>query len=279
MRINRWPVTKSAIKKEQTAISDSVNVSKTINDNLKKDNTHLIKEIERIEKTFSSIQSQEKEYNEKRDLAKSNYIQAKVLLSDKEKDIQELKSKETSFLLENRLIQEDIRKKTKDLEWEYKKEEAKLEAKLDSINSEVRKAETKRFSIAERASDEKAKYEVFESKINKWKTELNQIEKDKTSIEKESKKLKDQISDDKLSIELYEQAILDIKQKKIDTQDELGLVQADLFKDTKDLVKVKKELESARYTTITLIKKEERLNQREKILKDMYDKAWLEFKL
>ena len=53
----------------------------------------------------------------------------------------------------------------------------------------------------------------------------------------------------------------------------MDLVRAALFTSNKDLEKVKQELEDARETTLTLVKKEERLNQLASKITELYEKA------
>ena len=130
----KWKkIDKLDIQKKQEEISNSINVSKTTNQNLIKNNCEMLDENQRIETLQEILKSKTIEYKEKEEQARIDYLNAENGLKELNNTIKDTENRKDLVLdayneLETRFSKK-VEKQTKDFSYQKEIELQELEKK------------------------------------------------------------------------------------------------------------------------------------------------------
>ena len=274
-KVIRKELPKSKIQEKQAEISRSVNLSETINESLKKDNSDILKEIDnkKIENEWLILVT--KELVTKKNKAKKDFEKANTKLVELDKTILDIEDKNKEKLQAIKDLEEHYKEKSIEFITRANKEENEAINKINRLNATQDKLIK---------DNEKIKNENKVLKLD-IKKQLDSILKNLDSIDKQEQDIKNITYEVNRIEKIYnsniekkewiEKVINEITEEKQNKTKELNTVKKELDKTIIELLKSKEEIKTNKQINLVLIKREEVLIARETYIREYYQKAWL----
>ena len=274
-KVIRKELPKSKIQEKQAEISRSVNLSETINESLKKDNSDILKELDNKKTENEWLILVTKELVTKKNKAKKDFEKANTKLVELDKTILDIEDKNKEKLQAIKDLEEHYKEKSIEFITRANKEENEAINKINRLNATQDKLIK---------DNEKIKNENKVLKLD-IKKQLDSILKNLDSIDKQEQDIKNITYEINRIEKIYnsnidkkewiEKVINEITEEKQNKTKELNTVKKELDKTIIELLKSKEEIKTNKQINLVLIKREEVLIARETYIREYYQKAWL----
>lgn len=275
----RKELTKSDIQKKQKEVSDSVNQSEILNKKLEEDNFFILDEIWKKEEQIKVLKKEISSYIRKRDDVKKSFTKIQSDLDESNLTTKRLITTNKNVV---KLLEKEQAEDTK------RRDEIKedLSTLKDKANIAFKKAWREMFDLKKEQKEISKKTLWLKTENNNLLKEIKSntdnvkgFESEKKELIKKINKSKDDYIDVKFKKELKDWELADLVEE-IDTKaNALDSLKKEIDTSITTLSTNNKQIEETKEINLVLIKREDKLRERESYIKQYYKKAWLSINL
>ena len=278
-KVIRAELSKLKIQEKQDEISNSINVSEWLNNKLKVDNHFLLDEIEKKEELNKVISKEVKDVASKKKIAEDNYKKTKVKSDELNISIRNLEKTKELLEIDAKEAEQHFNNKLDKLIQDSNKEEKKIFDKIDKFSTTKDELNSSNKSLKEENKSLSKDIKTQLDSVLWYSSKITEQEDILVKLEHELKETGTELEYEILRKDIVVKEVKDLNKNKSKELEELKTIEDKLKKANKDLELANKILEKTKETNLTLIKREERLLDREVYIKKYYEKAWLPLKL
>lgn len=279
MRVKRVKPTKLAIQKKQNQIANSINVSEITKQNLVAKNNELLEDIGIKEVMKEEIENNTKELISNEKKAKQDYKKAKVKLDDINALVKDAWAKNKDKLDEIESLNKSHEKQIEDRTKAKDKEERKLKKEISNIKTTIDWLKSDKSILSKENKSLSKSNESLSEKISDKESIVIGKAKEVNRLDKMNSDIKQELVSNIKKRDNIKNAITSIEKDHKASSKEMDKVKLELAKEKLELAEARNELLKAKELTLTLVKKEEKLNELAANIIGHYKKAWIDLKI
>lgn len=278
-KIIKKELDKSKIKLKQEEISRSVNELESISWKLKEDNLILLDAIWRKELKQKVINKKTAELIELMEEAEQDYKTSKNKLDDLVLILKNTETKNKYKLDWIKELEKEYKNKDLELSTSFKKEEKSLNTKISKLKDVNFDLLLDKNNLISNNKSLKQENNDLTKQINKNIKQLQKQNEEIKWFDSKIEKLDDDYISKKIRKDIVNWEILDLEDSKDSLTIELQKITENYRILQEDIKESKKELTNTKELNLKLVKREEKLKDRETYIKQYYEKAWLTINL